>query len=126
MQRNIKVLVVEPDKIPYEKVIPNNLQSKQKEVGGNIEYVYLMDHDDVCLICNEEGKLEGLPVNQDIGYDFIVGTFLIVGDNPEIGEDRSLTNGQIERYKAIFNEESIIRTKIKYAKYKMFSNNYEL
>ena len=47
MQRNIKVLVVEPNKLPYEKVIPNRLKDKQQIVDGYIEYVRLLDDDNV-------------------------------------------------------------------------------
>lgn len=43
MQRNIKVIVVEPDKEGYETTIRNTLKDKKKLVGRNIEYVYLDD-----------------------------------------------------------------------------------
>lgn len=126
LQRNIKVLVVEPYKLPYEKIIPNNLQSKQAEVGGNIEYVYMKDTEDACLICNEEGKLYGMPLNRDIGYDIIAGTFLVVADNPEIGEDRSLTDEQIEKYKNRFGIESIRETELAVFKIQQATKEYEL
>lgn len=109
MQRNIKVLVVEPNKLPYEKTIKNCLQSKQELVGGYIEYTYLDDDYNVCIICNEEGKIDGLPPNRDIGNDIVFGTFVIVGDD-DTGEDRSLTDDQIEKYKNRFGKESIYET----------------
>lgn len=115
MQRNIKVLVVEPHKLPYEKIIKNCLYTKQKLVGGNIEYVYLDNEDDVVLICNEEGKNCGISLNRDIGHDIISGTFLVVGDN-DIGEDRSLTDEQIKKYKDRFGLESIKETDIAISK----------
>ena len=59
----MKVLVVEPEKEPYVKEISSGLSSLQKEVGGFIEAVYPFE-DPVAIICNEEGKLEGLPLNR--------------------------------------------------------------
>ena len=111
MQRNIRVLVVEPNMLPYEKVIPNRLKDKQDIVGGNIEYTRVDNDESALLICNEEGKILGLPYNRDIGHDVIAGTFLIVGDDADIGEDRSLTDEQVEKYKDKFDRDSIEQTK---------------
>lgn len=113
MQRKIRVLVVEPNELPKEEMIDNTLKAKQDLVGGDIEYVSRDYYSDVIFICNEEGKLRGLPFNRDIGQDIIAGPFIIVGDDPEIGEDRSLTDEQIKKYQNIFNEKSISNTNIK-------------
>ncbi len=111
MQRNINVLVVEPNKLPYEKIISNNLKEKQELVGGLIEYTRIEDEDNVLLVCNEERKLIGLEPNRTLGRDIIMGTFFLVKDDPEIGEDRSLSKSQIERLKNRFGPESIEETK---------------
>lgn len=80
----MKVLMVEPGKTPYETEIDSGLKSLQTAVGGDIQAVYPYD-DPVGLICNEEGKLMGLPLNRalhdDDGrmYDIVAGNFLIVG-----------------------------------------------
>ena len=77
-------MVVEPGKNPYTKDISFSLESLQQQVGGYIQAVYPFK-EPVALICNEEGKLEGLPLNRalkdDEGniYDIVAGTFLIVG-----------------------------------------------
>jgi len=110
IQRKLNVLLVEPNKLPKKITINNTLEEKQKLVGGNIEYAYIQDKNDVVLICNEEGKILGLPFNRDIGWDIIAGTFLVVGDDPNIGEDRSLTEEQIKKYTDYFDKESIKRT----------------
>lgn len=78
-EANIKVLVIEPNKLPETRIIPNTLEAKQQIVGGPIELVELSETAD--LICNEEGKLNGLTPNRRLGNDVIVGTFLIVGNN---------------------------------------------
>ena len=78
------VLVVEPDKKPYVKEIPSGLESLQHEVGGSIQAVYPFA-EPVAVICNEEGKLEGLPLNRALRdedgeiYDIVAGTFLVTG-----------------------------------------------
>ena len=59
----IAVLIVEPGKEPYVKEIDSGLESLQHEVGGYIEAIYPYE-DPVALVCNEEGKLEGLPLNR--------------------------------------------------------------
>lgn len=110
MQRNLKVLLIKPNKLPKVINIKNTLEEKQKQVGGYIEYTYLENCDDVAIICNEEGKVLGLPPNRDVGHDIIMGDFLIVGDDAEIGEDRSLTDNQIKKYKKMFDEKTIIKT----------------
>ena len=80
----IAVLVVEPGKEPYVKEIDSGLESLQHEVGGCIEAIYPYE-DPVALVCNEEGKLEGLPLNRALRdedgdiYDVVAGTFMVVG-----------------------------------------------
>ena len=61
----------EPELIDIE----NTLAALQNEVGGYIETVSIAN---VVIICNEEGRLRGLPYNcRFIGVDF-VGTILMV------------------------------------------------
>lgn len=65
MNDNLTVLFVEPKKLPKRITIKNTLEEKQKLVGGLIEYTNLIDDNSVLLICNEEGKILGLPYNRD-------------------------------------------------------------
>ena len=110
MKNKIDVLFVEPNKLPIKKTIDDTLKSMQELVGGRIEYVNLPDCEDVFIICNEEGKMLGLPLNREIGSDIIAGNFFIVGNNEELGETCSLTQQQIDKYTEYFNDESIKRT----------------
>lgn len=114
MENTINALLVEPNKLPVKIQLKDELEELQKLVGGNIEYTSIPNCDDVAIICNEEGKINGLPVNRDIGYDIIVGTFLIVGTSPDCDTNISLTDEQIEKYTNMFDEKSIERTKEKY------------
>lgn len=107
-ENGMTVLVVEPYKTPYVKNIEGGLESLQKEVGGYIEAMYSLEDDDAALICNEEGKINGMPLNRamrdedgDI-YDIVAGTFLVVG----LTEDDfgSLNREQLAKYCDFFRE----------------------
>ena len=80
----ITVLIVEPGKEPYAKEIDSGLESLQHEVGGYIQAVYTFE-EPVAIVCNEEAKLEGLPLNRALRdedgdiYDIVAGTFMVVG-----------------------------------------------
>ena len=95
------VLVIEPEKKPYVKDISSGLASLQKEVGGYIQAVYPFD-DPVAIICNEEGKLNRLPLNRALYtedgemFDIACGNIMICG----LGEDNfaSLQGELLEKY----------------------------
>lgn len=81
----IKVLIKEPNKKPRCVNISKSLENLQKTVGGYIETVTLAE--DFVVICNEEGRLLGLPNNCDIcGVNF-VGTIILCGiDGDDFGD----------------------------------------
>lgn len=107
-EEKIKCLLVEPYKLPREIEIDNTLEAEQKIVGGYIECAYLPNDSEVVIICNEEGKINGMKLNRYIGHDIIAGPFLIVGDDYENGDFKSLTDEQIVKYKMRFDKNSII------------------
>ena len=77
----MKIVKKEPGKGYYAKEIENTLEAMQAEVGGYIETVRFTS--DCCIICNEEGRLKGLPYNDHIlGVDF-VGPIFFVGTKGE-------------------------------------------
>lgn len=98
----MRVVYVEPNRPAYEADIRNSLKALQKAVGGYIEVVY--NDDDTIIICNEEGKLQGLPGNRhlDNGTSIIAGSFFIIGDNGE--EFRSLTDEETEKYVSKYSQ----------------------
>ena len=99
----MNVLVIEPLKEPYEKEISGNLKSLQDLVGGLIEVIYPFD-DAVALICNEEGKLLGLPLNRALYdenceiYDIISGTFILCSAPPDSESFKGLSVEQMQKY----------------------------
>lgn len=73
----MKVIVKQPGKEPEVAEIENTLPALQRAVGGYIETVTL--EADCCIICNEEGRLQGLPYNLTFCGVSFVGTILVVG-----------------------------------------------
>ena len=61
----IKVILVQEGKLAKSVSIENKLEAMQELVGGPIEE-YMPFADDVAIICNEEGKMCGLPLNRAI------------------------------------------------------------
>ena len=113
----MKVLIVEPLKEPYVKDIDRGLESMQSIVGGLIQAIYPFDHPEIALICNDEGKLMGLPLNRALFdkdgkiVDIISGTFFLCSA-PADGENfESLTDEQIEKYKKRFEALEIYITR---------------
>ena len=83
-ENTIEVLMVEPGQYRRMKRIGADLRSLQKAVDGDIQAVYPYD-DAVALICGEEAKLEGKPLNRALRdekgeiYDIVAGKFFICG-----------------------------------------------
>lgn len=107
------VLLVNAEEYPKEIEIATGLESLQQAVQGNIEIVYPFD-DPVGIVCNEEGKLNGMKLNRalknDQGeiQDILTGPFLIVGLGAE--DFRSLTPDEMKKYEGIFHQpEAFVR-----------------
>ena len=106
----MNVLVVEPGYLPYEKEIKDDadhLEQMQAIVGGLIEPIYPY-HEEVAIVCNEEGLINGLPFNRSVpgGYGGVFGTFFICG----LGEEDfcSLPPKLMERFKKEFKNSEIL------------------
>ena len=106
----MNVLVVEPGYLPYEKEIidsADHLEQMQAIVGGLIEPIYPY-HEEVAIVCNEEGLINGLPFNRSVpgGYGGVFGTFFICG----LGEEDfcSLPPELMERFKKEFETSEIL------------------
>jgi hypothetical protein len=103
-ETDIRVVIVEPLKPPREAVIPNTLEALQSTVEGYIEATYPFS-DDVVLLLNEEGKLNGLTPNRALWddqsrrvQDIIFGTFIITGKDHRNSSFASLTPEQVRTY----------------------------
>lgn len=78
----ISVILIEPDKYPKVIEIEDTLEAMQETVGGYIEE-YMPFDDEVAIVCNEEGKMNGAELNRAIYsndkeiLDIIAGKFFI-------------------------------------------------
>ena len=74
----MQILVVEPQKSPVIMETGGRLKEMQKIVGGTIQAIYPFP-EEVALICNDERKILGLPLNRGLRdehgnlYDIICG-----------------------------------------------------
>lgn len=111
----MRILLVEPGKEPALKEIDGSLKSMQEIVGGTIQAIYPFE-EPVALICNDEGKLLGLPLNRGLRdengriYDIVAGTFFLCGAPEGSDHLESVPESLVENYQKRFNvPETFIR-----------------
>ena len=115
-KRRLRMLLVMPGLEPKEATVEDSVEALQRLVGGTFQIIYPWD-DSACLICNDEGKLNGMPPNRMVrtglmpvdgirrsflaAADIIHGPFLVSGFS---GDDLdSLTDLQMEGYRKMFS-----------------------
>ena len=104
-EKKIKVVLLEPGKLACAAEIDASLAGMQKVVDGLIEPFYPFA-ERVCIVCNEEGKINGMRPNRSVKddrgvmVDFIFGpAFLCDCRGARLG---SLSDEQIDRYIKMF------------------------
>ena len=103
-EKKIKVLALLPMELPKEIELDNTLEAMQKFVDGLIECITLSDTgSEVTLVCNDEGKLLGLPLNRPLwdGADVLAGPGFLAGCDNE-GNMTSLPQSAMDFYKEKF------------------------
>ena len=99
-EKQILVVIKRPGEAAYvEPLFENTLEAFQKEVGGYIESYTVAA--DLTLICNEEGKLRGLPYNLTVCGEHFVGTVIAVGVKSD--EFTSITGSCVSLVQRIMN-----------------------
>ena len=100
----MKIVYIEAGKRPEVKNIKHSLDELQKLVGGHIEALYPFN-DTAVIICNDEGKINGLPLNRGIThpetgelYEIIAGNFFICDAPIDTDDLASLSDKQIKVY----------------------------
>ena len=104
----ISVLLFEVGKYPKTVEIERGLHGLQEAVGGDIEQFSLFS-DGAVIICDEEGKLKGKPLNRAI-YDedsgemieIMAGDFLIVYAPADSENYESLPPELKHKYEGMF------------------------
>lgn len=108
----MKILLIRPGEKPVLSEIDGTLESMQKIVRGYIEILYPFD-DPIALVCNEEGKLLGLPLNRSLRdscgqiYDAIAGTFFLCGAPPDSDHLDSIPEELISKYQERFTSPEV-------------------
>ena len=108
--RTMTVLMVEPNAYPREMEVGTELKDMQDAVGGSIEVIYPFE-EPVGLVMNEEGKLNGLPLNRALRdeqgeiYDVVAGPFMVVGLTEE--SFGSLTQEQMQKFGEMFRQPEV-------------------
>lgn len=77
----IKVVIKRPNETPVYTAISEELDALQAIVGGYIEIVPI--DNDFVVICNEEGRLNGLPFCWEIAGINFVGPIILAGTDGE-------------------------------------------
>lgn len=67
-EKKIKVVLLEPGKLARATEIDASLAGMQKTVGGLIEPFYPFE-EQVCIVCNEESKINGMRPNRSVKND---------------------------------------------------------
>ncbi len=120
----IRVVYCEPGKLARERLIGSELGHLQQAVGGGFIETYYPFEEEVCIVCNDEGKFNGMrPCRAVYGEDgriedIIFGPFFICDCSGE--NFGSLSGEQLERYLNQFRypeHYARIDGKIKAAKY---------
>ena len=112
----IEVLLVRPMEKPRLIRMEDSLEAMQEVVGGLIEE-YMPFIDPVAIVCNEEGKMKGLPLNRGIYDDngnlleIIAGDFFVCYAPIESEKFLSLPKDLMEKYEKRFESpEQFFRT----------------
>ena len=98
----IRVVLVEPGKYAREAEIGTSLSELQEVCYGLIQTFYPFE-EMVCIVCNDEGKINGMPLNRAIKdtetgelIDIIAGPFFICDCSTE--NFGSLSQEQMDRF----------------------------
>lgn len=102
----IKVIVKEPGKKAYTKYIGTGLRDYQMEVRGNIESIPFPGKDEIDIVINDMGKLNGMLPNFVIPEygDIIMGPAFVTGVDPHNCLWCSVPNDKIEELCEYVNE----------------------
>lgn len=110
----ISVLLIQPGKYPKTVAIEDSLEAMQALVGGDIEE-YMPFDDEVAIICNEEGKVNGLPLNRAVYAEEEVD--MRYGEMAQKFREAEKSGNHLDGY-IVFTEDSFIE------KYPLESRTY--
>lgn len=95
-KQNMYVLIIEDNKNPELKRIPNRLETLRKIVGN--EQIEVIKYKDVLIVYDLEAFKKLLPINRVLDGLNIRGTFIITGNDNKNQDFKDLTEEQIQEY----------------------------
>lgn len=99
---NIRLLIVESDKEPYEKTVRNRLDNFRQIIGNDNLEVIVLD-EDTLLIFDADAFVNNLRVNRILSNSYkIRGTFILTGNNEKEQDFKDISDEQIKKYKNLF------------------------
>ena len=107
MSEMMKVLYIQAGKKPQVIEIRHTLGEMQRLVGGTISS-FIPFNDGSVIILNDNGKIDGLPLNRAVYdkngeiADIIAGDFFICYAAPDSSEFSSLPDELIRKYSELF------------------------
>ena len=111
----IKVVMVEPGKAARVIEIGTELEDLQEAVGGGFIETFYPFEEEVCIVCNDEGKFNGMEpcraIRDEDGdiADVIFGPFFLCDCSTDHFE--SLSDEQLQKYlKLFFFPEAFLRS----------------
>lgn len=102
--KEIKIIVKKVGEPHRVEIVNDEYSTYNNLVGGYIEVVSL--HKGILMVCNEEGKLDGLELNLILPNDLIVGDiFFCSQKGPDFA---SLTDAQISYVEKFLENTSVL------------------
>jgi len=104
----MRVVYIQAGQKPEVRDIGGSLEDMKKLVDGYIEVTHPFN-DTALIVCNEEGKINGLPLNRSLLhpetgelYEIIAGNFFICDAPPDSDDFAGLSDKQVETYMEVF------------------------
>ncbi|TAH63386.1 MAG: DUF3846 domain-containing protein [Gottschalkiaceae bacterium] len=104
----MKIVYIAAGQEPEVRDLGLSLKEMQGMVEGHIEMISPFN-DTAVIVCNEEGKINGLPLNRSLLhpetgelYEIIAGNFFICDAPPDSEDFAGLSDKQVETYMETF------------------------
>lgn len=118
----IKVVLVEPGKLARQAEIPAGLEGMQATVKGSIEAFYPFE-EEVCIVCNEEGKITGMPLNRAVYSEEVIADMTYSEMTAKFYETERSGSGQHLTGYIVFSQDSFKEPYPEEARTYMVSSN---
>lgn len=103
-KQNMLVLIVENNKNPELKRIPNRLNTLRRIVGNT--HIEVIKYKDVLIVYDEDALKKLLPINRTLDGFNIRGNFIITGNDEKHQDFKDLNEEQIKAYTVEFEIEN--------------------